>query len=94
MEEPTGRKRQVIKLFTSIMPKFNYHVRTGCSISEESHKGSAELASTGQGNKFSGDICCNISSLIICQLEKKKLGVALQSMVLKLVELCLSIFFV
>ena len=69
VEESVGRNRKEIILYTKIMPNFENHVNTGYGISQEYYRGRNSLAGTGQGNKFSGDMCCNISCLIICQLE-------------------------
>ena len=54
------------------MPNWEHYVSTGHGISKK-HYGREEmkLAGTGQGNKFSGDMCRDTSCLIIRQLKKK-----------------------
>ena len=66
IEESVGRNRSAIKFFTRLMPRFYHYVSTGYGVSNEYYGGEAEeLAGTGQGNKFSGHICRDVSCLII-----------------------------
>jgi len=95
VEESTGRNRKAMVLFTKIMPHFKHHVQTGYGISERYYGGKEdELAGTGQGNKFSGDMCRDISCLIIKQLEKEQLGIIFKSNLTHLKEQCVSVSFV
>ena len=48
-------------LCVKIMPFFEHHVSTGFGISDDFYGGLEKLAGTGQGNKFSGDVCGDIS---------------------------------
>ena len=49
---------------------------TGFGISNHYYgREEEELVSTGQGNKFSGDMCRDVSCLIIRSIEKDGLGV-------------------
>ena len=58
VEELVGRNRSAMKLFTKLMPNFQRHVSTGHRVSSNFHGGEEEkLEGTGQGNKFSGDMC-------------------------------------
>ena len=60
-----GRNRSDMKLYTKIMPNFEYYVSTRYRVSNTFYRGSKELARTGQENKFSGNMYMDISSLII-----------------------------
>ena len=81
-------------LYTKIMPYFEYHIYTGYSISNNYYGGNMKLAGTGQGNKFSGDMCRDISCLIIKQLETQNLGIWFISLLTGLRILWHSISFV
>ena len=70
------------------------HVSTAYGISDRFYGGEIELAGTGQGNKLSGDICRDISCLIIKQLEVQNLGICFLSLVTAVSILCSSISFV
>ena len=95
VEESTGRNRKAMLLFMKIMPHFKHYVQTGYGISDSYYGGKEDnLAGTGQGNKFSGDMCRDISCLIIKQLETEKLGIILKSKLLQLKEQCVSVSFV
>ena len=52
------------------------------------------MAGTGQGNKFSGDVCRDTSCLIIKVLEKKGLGMKFGSKLTKEMALIAAIAFV
>lgn len=52
------------------------------------------MAGTGQGNKFSGNICQDISCLIIRELEKRILGVKFESVISNKIEQCVAVSFV
>ena len=76
VEESVGRNRSAMKLFTKLMPNFNRHVSAGYGISKEYCEGEEEkLEGTGQGNKFSGDMCRDVSCLIMRQIEKQLIGI-------------------
>ena len=63
-------------LFTKIIPIFKHHINIGYGISNEYYGGKNNaLASTGEGPKFSSDICRDILCLIIKQLKKEELGI-------------------
>ena len=94
VEESVGHNRSDIKLYTKIMPNFEYYVSTGYRVSNTFYGGSKELAGTGQENKFSGNMCRDISYLIIRQLEIKNLGICFISLITLFKVLCLSISFV
>ena len=48
------------------MPKFKHYISTGYGTSDQYYGGDKELlAGTEKGNKFSGDICQDVSCLII-----------------------------
>jgi len=95
LEESTDRNRNAMKLFTKIMPVFKHYINTGYGISEEYYGGAQnELAGTGQGNKFSGDMCRDVSCLIIKQLENKELGIICKSPSSQTREQCVSVSFV
>jgi len=80
IEESMGRNRDIIKILTNLIPRWQHYVSTAYGISEKCYGGSGtELAGTGQGNKFSGDLCRDTSSMIIKVLENKKLGVEYKS---------------
>ena len=58
------------------MPRWKHYVSTAFGISEEYYGGEENtLVGTGQGNKFSGDVCRDTSYLIIKVLEKRGLGI-------------------
>lgn len=94
VEESVGRNRKEMILYTKIMPNFENHVNTGYGISQEYYGGRNSLDGTGQGNKFSGDICHNILCLIIRQLELQNLGITFLSIFIMLIVICSSISFV
>ena len=76
VEESVGRNRAAMKLHTKIMPKFKRYISTGYGISNQYYGGDEmQLAGTGQGNKFSGDVCRDVSCIIIKVIENKRLGV-------------------
>ena len=65
-----------MKLYTKLIPNFRHYVSTAFGVSTNFYRGEDEnLAGTGQGNKFSGDMCRDVSCLIIKQLEEKHLEV-------------------
>ena len=69
VEESVGHNRNAMILRTKIMPLFEHHVSAGFGISDHFYEGLEKLAGTGQGNKFSGNMCRDISCLIMKQLE-------------------------
>jgi len=94
VEESVGRKRCEMKLYTKIMPHFKHYISTGYGISQSYYGGETKLVGTGQGNKFSGDMCRDISCIIIRQLEVQNLGVCFLSLVTLMTVLCASVSFV
>ena len=94
VEESVGRNRKEMILYTKIMPNFENHVNTGYGISQEYSGGRNSLAGTGQGNKFSRDMCHDISCLIIRQLELQNLGITFLSIFTLLTVICSPISFV
>ena len=94
VEESVGHNRNAMILYTKIMPHFQRYISTGYGISQEPYGGDVELAGTGQSNKFSGDMCRDISCLIIKQLEIQNLGILFLSVITYASILCSSISFV
>ena len=82
-------------LCAKIMPKFRRCISTGHGLSEDYYGGEHKsLAGTGQGNKFSGDMCRDVSCLIAKVLENKKYGINIKSKASKEEQLCTSVAFV
>jgi len=95
VEESVGRNRAAMKLYTKIMPKFKRYISTGYGISEQYYGGEEDqLAGTGQGNKFSGDMCRDISCIIIKVIENKRLGVVFENQATGERIQCVSVAFV
>ena len=57
VKESVGHNRNAIILCTKIMPFFEHHASAGFGISDDFYGELEKLARTGQGNKFSGDMC-------------------------------------
>ena len=58
-------------MLINLIPRWKYYVSTVYGISKDFYRGSkSELVGTEQGNKFSEDLCSNISCIIIKVLEK------------------------
>ena len=80
MEESVGRDKAAIKLITKVIPNWRHYIRTGFGNSNEYYGGEYDqLAGTGQGNRFSGDVCRDTSCLIIKAIETKDLGMKFKS---------------
>jgi len=94
VEESVGRNHNAMILYTKIMPKFERHISTAYGVSEGHYGRDIDLAGTGQGNKFSGDMCRDISCLIIKQLEKKNLGIEFLSKTTQVNTLVAAVSFV
>ena len=95
IEESIGRDRDLMKILTNLIPRWKHYVSTAYGISSEYYGGSEkELAGTGQGNKFSGDLCRDTSSIILKVLENRKLGVDYKSKLSKSEVLISAIAFV
>lgn len=95
VEESAGRNREAMLLFMKIMPIFNHYVCTGFRISNTPYGGRQEqLAGTGQGNKFSRDMCRDVSCLIIKEIENRNLGIKFKAPIREEEEKCVSISFV
>ena len=94
VEELVGCNRNAMKLYTKIMPKLEHYVSTGYGISDGFYGGNTELANTGQGNKFSGNMYWDISCLIIKQLEISKLRICFHSLATRIKVLRAAVSFV
>jgi len=82
IEESVSKNRSVMKLFTKLIPVWIHYIYTGYSISEEFYSGKdSPQAGTGQGNKFSGDMCQDKSSFIIKEIENEVLGIILKALI-------------
>ena len=58
-------------MLINLIPRWKYYISTVYGICKDFYRGSeSELAGTGQGNKFLGDLCSNTSCIIIKVLEK------------------------
>ena len=58
------------------MPNFKHYISTRFGIGTRYYSREENLlAGTGQGNKFSGNMCRDISYLIIRKIEKKNLEI-------------------
>ena len=80
VEESLGANRKVVKLVAKVLPSFEHHVGTVNSVSKDIHGGQKDmLGGIGQGDVFSGVACRDVSCLIFKQLEKKKLGIKIES---------------
>ena len=80
LEESVGRDRAAIKLITKVIPNWNHYVSAAHGISEKSYGGEDnKLVGTGQGNRFSGDVCRDTSCLIMKCIENEKLGITFKS---------------
>ena len=95
VEESVGRQRSAMKLFTKMMPRFKHYISTGYGVSKEHYGGNElKLAGTGQGNKFSGDMCRDVSCIIIRVIENNLLGVLCINKISKEIIQCAAIAFV
>ena len=69
-----------MKILTKLIPRQKHYISTAYSMSEEYYGGKeCQLVGTGQGNKFSGDLCRDTSCMIIKVLENEKLGMKYKS---------------
>ena len=95
VEESVGRNRSAMKLYTKIMPRFKHFISTGYGVSTDFYGGNEMvLAGTGQGNKFSGDMCRDVSCIIIKVIEKKGLGVKFENKANGETNQCVAVAFV
>ena len=63
-----------MKLHAKIIPKFKHHVSASCGTSTNyCSREQYGLAETGQGNKFSGNVCRNASCFIINEINEMNL---------------------
>ena len=84
-----------MKLYTKLMPRFERYISTGYGISDDYYGGEyQQLAGTGQGNKFSGDMYRDVSCIIIKVIENKRLGVFFINKLTGEVIQCVSVAFV
>ena len=75
IKESAGRDRTAVKLIVKVISNWRYYILIGFGISDSYYGGkNNKLAGTGQGNRFSGDVCRDLSCLIIKDIEKKDLG--------------------
>ena len=82
LEESVGRDRAVMKLISKVIPKWRHYICTGFGISDFYYGGENDpLAGTGQGNRFSGDVCRDSSCLIIRNIERMNVGMNFESRV-------------
>ena len=90
-----GRKRNWIMLHAKIMPNVLRFASTRHRISKE-YCGSKmhKLARTGWGNKFSSNMCRDVSCLIIKDLESKDFGIKIKSNMLNEQKLRTAVAFV
>jgi hypothetical protein len=80
LEESTGKDRKAMKLIAKALPILKHFVCTGFGVSSLYYGGREDrLAGTGQGNRFSGDVCRDSSCIIIRSIERKEVGMMLQS---------------
>ena len=95
VEESAGRSRKVIQLITKVIPNWQHFISTNFGISSEYYGGqNNKLAGTGQGNRFSGDVCRDTSCLIMKVIEQEKVGMRLESVITKRDEVITSVMFV
>ena len=95
VEESVGRNRAAMKLYTKLMPRFKRYVSTGYGMSYNYYGGEyQQLTGIGQGNKFSGDMCRDVSCIIIKVIENKRLGVFFINKLTGEVIQCVSVAFV
>ena len=74
LEEFVGRERKEIKLITKVIINQNHYVSTSFRVSIIHYGGeNNHLTGTRQGNRFLGDVCQDISYMIMEQIENKKL---------------------
>jgi len=82
IEEAVGSNYHAMKLFTKVMPNFQYYICISYGLSNWFYRGeSYKLARTGQGNKFSRNIYRDISYLIIKQIKKENLDIKIELLV-------------
>ena len=91
--ESVGHNCNATALCTKIMPHLECYISIGCGVSDDCYRGKVALAGTGQGNKFLGDMCCNMSCLIMKQLELQNLGISFLSFITCVSILCSSVSF-
>ena len=74
-------------MFTKILLVWKRYICTGYGISEMYYGGvGSKLSGTGQGNKFSGELCRDTSCLIIKQIENQNLGIMFESNAINVIE--------
>ena len=82
LEESIGKDRSAMKVITKVIPKWRHFICTGFGISAMYYGGVNNiLAGTGQGNRFSGDVCRDLSCLIIKNIEQRGVGMKIKSRV-------------
>ena len=73
-----------MRLFTTILPILQYHIRTGYGVSKEYYRRKDNpTGRTRQEIKLSGDICRDKYYLFIKLLEIKKLGCMIKTPIIK-----------
>ena len=74
-------------MFAKILLIWQRYICTGYRISTRWYRGtSTKLVGTGQGNKFSGEFCRDISYLIIKQIKELNLGFKFVSYFIETIE--------
>ena len=77
------------------MPNFERHVSTGHGVSTNYYGGEEEkLEGTGQGNKFSGHMCRDVSCLIMRCIENQKIGMFIVDKKTREETQCVAVTFV
>lgn len=95
VEESVGRDRKAIKLITKVIPNWEHCLSTAFGVSEKHYGGENNaLVGTGQGNRFSGDVCRDISCLTMRVIEKENLGMKLKSDIASIEEFSTAVLFV
>ena len=82
-----------MKILMKLIPRWKHYISTAYGISDYGRK-ECELAGTGQGNKFLGDLCRDMSCMIIKVLEKEELGIKYKSKLSQKEMMILAIAFV
>jgi len=94
IEESVGRDRAAMKLIAKVIPNLRHYIQIAFGISKSYYGGEKKrLAGTGQGNRFSGNICRDSSYLIIKEIEKRELGIMVISKLSNIVVQKVSIAF-
>ena len=94
VEELVRRDRKAIKLITKVTPNWECHLSTAFGITEKYCRGEERnLAGTGQGNCFSGDVYWSILCSIISAIEKENAGMKVKSNMMSAEEEITAVLF-